>query len=582
LDSFLYFILHVHMKNFKKLLLVAAPVMLLASCFVFATTYSNELQGAYDYAYGIGITTQTPIDNANIFGTLIREDMAKMMTSFAEEVLGKTPDTSLACNFTDVGNETTEMQGYITEACQLGLMGQGITAFNPKGIVTRAQFGTVLSRAFYGDAYNGGDPYYVNHLNALKTAGIMNDISTPNAPEMRGRVMLMLQRAAGNVNPNPTICDTPENQLSCSLGLDTCPAQCQTTPEVKAGTLNVSLDSASPVNGTQIPSTGTIRFAVVDFAASSSDVSLKTIELTKLGLAPIPSTTRVWFEKDGIRVSGKAAFTSDGKAILSFAPEYVVKAGGTEKLDLYVQLATYAGQDFQFASDSIASTAQNTNGSFTTPTLRTANYTVAPVDVKSTSNDTSYTDISNKVELGSFSVTNNNAASDTRDVAFDSITLRQGGTADLTSLSNITLERNGQVVASNPVINSRDITFSVNDTVKDGTTATYYIKAMVNDVQNQAGDTYVFSVRNTTDVNVSEVTTAFRSTVTLNTLTTALTLHTYTVQGGDLTFARDTSVPLSMNYAAGSQVVLMKGTITAKNSVTLEDISALGFTGTYT
>ena len=36
-----------------------------------------------------------------------------------------------------------------------------------------------------------------------------------------------------------------------------------------------------------------------------------------------------------------------------------------------------------------------------------------------------------------------------------------------------------------------------------------------------------------------------------------------------------------MNYAAGSQVVLMKGSITAKSAVTLEDINALGYTGTY-
>jgi hypothetical protein len=38
---------------------------------------------------------------------------------------------------------------------------------------------------------------------------------------------------------------------------------------------------------------------------------LKTVELKKLGLASVPSSFRFWFEKDGLRVSGKAAMNSD-------------------------------------------------------------------------------------------------------------------------------------------------------------------------------------------------------------------------------------------------------------------------------
>ena len=194
------------------------------------TTYSAELRGAYDYAYGIGITTQTSIDNADMYWTLIRSHMAKMMANYTTEVLGKTPDTSLTCNFTDIANQTTEMQGYIIEACQLGLMGAGITEFDPDGVVNRAQFGTVLSRALYGDTYNGGSTWYSDHLTALKNAGIMSNISTPYASEVRGYVMLMLMRAAGYTPTTlPATCDTAENQLSCSLGLNTCPAECQTT-----------------------------------------------------------------------------------------------------------------------------------------------------------------------------------------------------------------------------------------------------------------------------------------------------------------------------------------------------------------
>lgn len=73
-------------------------------------------------------------------------------------------------------------------------MGQGITAFDPNGIVTRAQFGTVLSRALRGSLFDGANPYYKDHLQSLKDLGIMTKIDKPNTNEVRGYVMLMMMR----------------------------------------------------------------------------------------------------------------------------------------------------------------------------------------------------------------------------------------------------------------------------------------------------------------------------------------------------------------------------------------------------
>ena len=105
----------------------------------------------------------------------------------------------MVCDFTDMKDESFEMKFYANLACQLGLMGldsDGVptSIFNPDNDVTRAQFGTVLSRALRDDQYNSGDPYYLFHLNALQRAGIMNIIDTPRNQELRGRVMLMLYR----------------------------------------------------------------------------------------------------------------------------------------------------------------------------------------------------------------------------------------------------------------------------------------------------------------------------------------------------------------------------------------------------
>ena len=87
-----------------------------------AASYSDELKDAYDYAYSIGITTMDSIDASNMYGTLIRSHMAKMMVNYAKDVLNKTADTSKDCDFTDIASQSTELKGYIVEACQMGLM----------------------------------------------------------------------------------------------------------------------------------------------------------------------------------------------------------------------------------------------------------------------------------------------------------------------------------------------------------------------------------------------------------------------------------------------------------------------------
>lgn len=60
-----------------------------------------------------------------------------------------------------------------------------MTKFNPSDTVTRAQFGTILSRVLRGDRYEGGAKYYTDHLAALKRVGIMTQISNPSMKEVR-------------------------------------------------------------------------------------------------------------------------------------------------------------------------------------------------------------------------------------------------------------------------------------------------------------------------------------------------------------------------------------------------------------
>jgi len=563
-----YIVFYYYMKNFKKLFSIIAIVAMAATSVPTATlgaaSYSDELQGAYDYAYGIGITTQSSIDSANMYGSLIRSHMAKMMVNYATEVLGQTPDTNVTCEFTDVANESDELQGYITEACQLGLMGVGITAFNPNGVVTRAQFGTVLSRALYGDIYNDGDPYYVNHLEALRDAGVMNNISNPNANEVRGYVMLMMQRAADN--ETPAVCETPENVLSCSLGLDTCPTECETNNDVKAGTLTVD---ATAVDYTSIPATGAVKHATVTFKAGSDDVSVYSVQMKKTSLATLGSDTRMYFVKNGLRVTSKAAFSED-KATLSFSTAFVVKAGATETLDLYLYVAGSAGDEYQFTSLNVDSSAAEVNGTITTPLMRTVNYTLADVTFTPVTDTNSFkVDSTNLVELGSFRIANNNPG--TKNLLFKGITIYQNGTADLSYLENLGLYRDEVKISDDVTVDGRNISFKVDDTIKyTSSSATYVIKGEIANA-DRINDTYAFLIKNPENVDLTESTTAFK--VSVVNPTTTIILSTITVIGADLTFNQLTTSYTKQITPGAKTVVFFTGTLKSLEQITLENFS---------
>lgn len=164
---------------------------------------SQELIEAFTFSYDLGITTVSDICKADIYWPLIRKHMAKFLSVFAMKVLDIQPDTERICNFTDMDEESVEMQVFAKISCQLGIMGlkkDGTpdTVFNPNERVTRAMFGTALSRLIYGTKNNidQNDPRkrYQEHLNNLKIDEIITQINNPNSPEVRGYAMLMLQR----------------------------------------------------------------------------------------------------------------------------------------------------------------------------------------------------------------------------------------------------------------------------------------------------------------------------------------------------------------------------------------------------
>ncbi len=178
-------------------------------CDVSDSPYTDdELNDAFQRSYDLNITNKCPITTARLPSPLTRMEAAKMITMFTVQVIGLYPDTNKTwcTSFNDIQDLDSESKFFIKTACQLDVMGlksDGKTPeayFNPHDKVSRAQFGTMLSRLIYGDVYNiysGEDTqytWYQKHLQALNRDDIMKKIQDPFIFEQRWRVMLMLYR----------------------------------------------------------------------------------------------------------------------------------------------------------------------------------------------------------------------------------------------------------------------------------------------------------------------------------------------------------------------------------------------------
>jgi len=205
------------MKKTKTLILTLFLTFLFFANFT--SSFTAEEMWAYDYAYKNSITTMNSISLADMWWNLIRIAMAKMLSNYAINILWLTPDTGKICYFPDVPEYLDNQYDHgVTKSCQLGLMWIGISNFYPYLKVTRAEFGTVLSRALNANnptkisLLNNAIPYYSDHLKFLNAEWIMRNISNPDVFELRWWVMLMLMRADENYeqNSNRTGCISDE------------------------------------------------------------------------------------------------------------------------------------------------------------------------------------------------------------------------------------------------------------------------------------------------------------------------------------------------------------------------------------
>lgn len=171
------------------------------SCVEQLANTKTEFEQAYEFAYKYGITTKVTLKDADMEWVILRIDLAKMITNYAIRVSGKNIDANKSCSFSDLQWLWLQTQQFAIQSCQLWLMWQNTNnIFNPFGVVTRAEFGTILSRLLRWEKYNTfGTDRYNWHLQALKENAIMKYVETPSMKELRWYVMLMLMRVSQSI-----------------------------------------------------------------------------------------------------------------------------------------------------------------------------------------------------------------------------------------------------------------------------------------------------------------------------------------------------------------------------------------------
>jgi len=169
-----------------------------------ATEYSSEMQEAYNRAYENWIIFETPIDNATLYDTMPNPELRDILLRFADYLWLDTD--SIQNSFGDL--------------------------FSDEGsYANRANFATALSKILWGDLYDWGNPYYKNHLEALKAAGIITVIENPEErPEIKGYVLIMLKSVAENYSKD-TDCEDKLVKKICSepntTAYKSCPEICR-------------------------------------------------------------------------------------------------------------------------------------------------------------------------------------------------------------------------------------------------------------------------------------------------------------------------------------------------------------------
>lgn len=414
---------------------MSTVVMSIAPIATFADDYTEDSvypYGATVWAINQGVTANSTVASAAPFANITREQFAAIAVRGFDAIgVDLTADDTLNCEYADLDSASAGLQDYVVEACQKGLFQDADDAvsakFNPKATVSEAVVSVIFCKALAEDSSvctaDAGEAFYA----AANARNIENDVMSQEKSNAkmatRGMVFQMFKNVADMIDDGSVDPTVPPTTGTTNTG--------STTVEVKAGNLDVTLGAGSPANMSSIPNNGVVEFAKVNLSAGSADVKVHSITFRREGLGERTDFDRVYFEKNGVRISSRSSLTSDGMVTLSFSPSLTVKAGSSEMVDLVASLVgAPAGSEHRFVATAVSSSAVDATFSVTTPTLRTTTYTVGTVAFTAQGSNTTVQGSETNYEIGRFRL--DNLSNNDKEVTVKAITFRNAGDGDLT------------------------------------------------------------------------------------------------------------------------------------------------------
>lgn len=325
-----------------------------------------------------------------------------------------------------------------------------------------------------------------------------------------------------------------------------------------AGSVTVSLAASTPAS-TSVPQNGTrVPFTRLNLSAGSHAVTVDTLTVKRTGLSTKDDFSKVWVEKDGIRISSQASLNTDDEALVSLSPALTISAGQTVTLEIVASLsgsATGNGALGLATASAVSASGASVGGSYPLfgNLMSFVNYTVATyyIDDISTTRTVKVGDTSaiiSQFDLGTTS---------TKDIVLKSIMLKNAGVEDLAkTLSNVYLQKGGETVSSNVTINGRYITFTLKDgglLIEKSDSATLKVVADVVTKDYTTSPALQFSVNKAEDISVVEKNTGFGAALTNG---TSVTLNDVVYTAGALTITKKATSPSDTDVIKGAKNVL--------------------------
>ena len=407
---------------------------------------------------GVIVDQSANLANYRLGDNLPRKEATKVMmnlsaNSVVDDCTGKFADLTSAdwaCKYA----ETALANGMVAANAN----------FRPDDLVSKIE---ALKMVFQGRDLerNSDSDWKMGYVSAAVEMGIIaSAFSDYDAAASRGEMFIWAVNAidAGEVADTDLLCeilgscDTPvvveptEPTAPVEPTEPTAPVEPTTpvTPPVTTtGTATVSLSPLSPSNGLAAVNTPRVSFLTFDVTAGASDVTLQQAELFHVGLGKRTNVQDVTiYDSRNASVSRDRDFRENDLDI-TFDRGVIVQAGTTETFTIAATIvddgATNTTYQIELAAleTSVGVVGAGVVGAALTPTI-VSNSALLEVQGEDADEDI---DVGEEVSLARFTL---EETRDNEDVLVRTITLHQNGSVDDDMFEDLTLEVDGEVVAS--------------------------------------------------------------------------------------------------------------------------------------